>query len=76
MHSCQHIKEIDTIPAVLFIPLAIDAIRAFCVSLLFNLMRSNTNTHLRNRCTKDRGLWKSNFIILISLKVTFIVFAR
>ena len=29
MHSCQQIKEIDTIPAVLFIPLAIDASRAF-----------------------------------------------
>ena len=29
MLSCQHIKEIDTIPAVLFIPLAIDAITAF-----------------------------------------------
>ena len=29
MHSGQHIKEIDTIPAVLFIPLARDMIRAF-----------------------------------------------
>ena len=29
MHSRQHIKEIDTIPAVLFIPLSIDTIRAF-----------------------------------------------
>ena len=29
MLSCQHIKEIDTIPAIVFIPFAIDAIRAF-----------------------------------------------
>ena len=34
MHSCQHIKESDTIPAVLFIPLAIDAIRAFWCSIV------------------------------------------
>ena len=29
MYSCQHIKDNGTIPAVLFIPLATDASRAF-----------------------------------------------
>ena len=28
MHSFQHIKQIETIPAVLFKPLAVDASRA------------------------------------------------
>ena len=29
MHSGQHINEIDKIPAVLFVPLAIDTFRDF-----------------------------------------------
>ena len=36
MHSGQHIKEIDKILAMLFIPLAIDTIRAFLVFHCFS----------------------------------------
>ena len=50
---------------MLFIPLVIDMIRAFAVSLFINLIKSNTHTHLRNRCTKGRG-------VLISFNVTSI----
>ena len=52
-----HIKEIDKTPAVLFIPLAIDTNRAFAVLLFFNLMKSNTHAHLRNRCNNGRGVF-------------------
>ena len=59
MQSVYQIKEIDQTPAVLFIPLVIDMIGAFAVSLFFNLIKSNTHTHLRNRCTKGRGVFVS-----------------
>ena len=35
MHSGQHIKEIDTIPAVFIIPLVLDTIRVFWCFIVF-----------------------------------------
>ena len=59
-YDCMHSgQDIDKILAILFIPLAIDTIRTFLVfQRFFKLTRSNTHTHLTNRCTKGRDVFR------------------